>query len=281
MEAQAGVTTQTPVQFFVNAALRNSSGFYSSAAPKDVPLTAGVITQTRVDAGAQTEGDRYQLRLGVGAFDIQYLGGAAAHTGFSGAMIAPGLTGSYAFNSHWTYELQAGESFGLPTILETFTVPRDGTALIFDRYMQITQTLGYGDLYRFRASITDTSESVSGLDTGTIHSAGASLAWQFAPALSVRAWLLRDNDETRPYEPVYRFGAAPQPATVGSYWLTYESNGMRFDAIYRRDLLDYRLDPHMDASISAPLSRTLRIFAQTQRRAGARGVTIGLRAGNP
>ncbi|HLI95774.1 MAG TPA: hypothetical protein VKT72_06770 [Candidatus Baltobacteraceae bacterium] len=278
IEAQAGVTTQTPVQFFVSTALRNSSGLYSSAAPGDVPLTAAVITQTRVDAGMQTAGDRYQLRLGIGAFEMQYSGGSAAHQGLYGGTIAPGFTGSYEFDPHWTYDLQAGQSFTLPTILEAFASPPDTPALAFDRYTQITQTLEYSDLRRFRAAVTDMSESISGLDVGTVHSPGVSVAWQLAPALSLRAWLLRDNDQTQPYEPLYRFGVPVEPSTVGSYWLTYESAGVRIDAIYRRDLLDSNPDPHFDASISAPVSGQLRIFGATERIAGRRLFSIGLRA---
>jgi hypothetical protein len=276
VEAQAGVTTQTPVQFFTQAALRNSSGYYSTAAG-DIPLTAGTVTQARVDAGAQSSGDRYQLRLGISAFDIGFTGGAAAHQGFYGGMVAPGFTGTYAFDPHWTYDLQAGESFRLPTILEAFTVMPEGTALVFDRSMQITQTLSYGDLHRFHAAITDMGQTVKGLDIGTIHSAGVSLSWQVAPSIAVRAWLLRDNDRTQPYEPLYRFGAPAQPATVGSYWLTYESGGLRIDAVYRRDLLDFNPDSHFDASISAPISPQLRLFGATERLSGTRLFSVGLR----
>jgi hypothetical protein len=278
VEAQGSVTTNTPVQFFTGAALQDSSGYYSTSNPS-LKLAAGTIAQTRIDAGAQTAGQRYALRAGIGAFTMQYTGGlSGAHAAFDGSMIAPGFTGSYALDPHWTYELQAGESFRLPTILEAFAAPPDGASLVFDRNAQLVQTLTYGDLRRFRAGVTALTQRVSGLDNGMIHSSGVSLAWQVAPALSLRAWLLHENDQTQVYEPVYRFGTRPRPATVGSYWLTYETSGLRIDAIYRRDLLNYTADPHFDASVSTPVSTRLRLFAATERLAGSRLVTIGVRA---
>ena len=281
VQAQAGVTTTTPIQFFADAGVRASSGYYWTSAAS-LPLTAGTVAQTRVDMGAQTAGDRYSARLGFGAFDLRYAGGSAgARSVLDGGMIAPSFAGSYAFDAHWTLEVQAAESFALPTILEAFVYPAETSRLTFDRNLLFAQTLSYGDLRRFRAAVTTLSERVSGLDNGTIHSAGISASWQIAPALSLRAWMLRDNDFTQPYEAVYRFGARPRPSTVGSYWLTYESAGVRIDALYRRDLLDYGADPHFDASVSAPISRSLRIFGATERRAGIRTVTLGLRAQTP
>ncbi|HET9096391.1 MAG TPA: carboxypeptidase-like regulatory domain-containing protein [Candidatus Baltobacteraceae bacterium] len=280
VQAQAGVATNARIQFFTDAGARTSSGSYAAGAP--ISRTSGIITQARIDMGARTAGDRYSARIGVGAFDFAYSGGAAgAHTSLTGGMLAPGFAGTYAFDPHWSLQLHAGESFALPTILEAFVYPQDTPELEIDRNALLIETLNYGDLRRFRAAATVMSERVTGLDRGTIHSAGVSAEWQIAPTLSLRAWLLRENDFTRPYEPVYRFGAQARPATVGSYWLTYESAGLRIDAIYRRDLLDYAVDPHFDASISAPVGGGLRIFAATQRRAGTRGLAIGLRMDAP
>lgn len=281
VQMQAGVTTNARVQFFSDASVRASSGYYRTSTAA-LPLTAGTIAQTHVDFGAQTAGDRYSLRAGAGAFDLRYAGGAGgARSTLDGGIVLPSFFGSYAFDPHWTLQVQAGESFALPTILEAFVYPPDSFALAFDRNMLLTGTLGYGDLRRFRASLTTMSERVTGLDSGTIHSSGISVAWQIAPALSLRAWLMHENDQTQPYEPIYRFGVRPQPATVGSYWLTYETTGLRIDAIYRRDLLDYQVDPHFDASISAPLSSGVRLFGSTERRAGTRLVTVGLRTQIP
>lgn len=280
VQAQARVATNTRIQFFTDAGARTSSGSYLTSGP--IPRTSGIIAQTRIDMGVQTAGDRYFARVGAGAFDFAYSGGSAgARTSLTGGILAPGFSGTYAFDPHWSLQMDAGESFALPTILEAFVNPPDTPGLELDRNALLVETLSYGDLRRFRAAATFLSERVSGLDQGTIHSAGVSAQWQVTPTLALRAWLLRENDFTRPYEPVYRFGARPRPATVGSFWLTYESAGLRIDAIYRRDLLDYAIDPHFDASVSVPVASGLRIFAATERRAGTRGVMIGLRMDHP
>lgn len=275
VQAQGGVETTARIQFFADAAVRASSGSYWTSSAF-LPMTAGTVAQTRVDAGAQTTGDRYTLRAGAGAYGLHYSGGGAGgRATLDGGLVTPDFFGSYAFDPHWTLEVQGGASFSLPTVLEAFVYPLD--ALELDRNTFAIGTLRYGDLRRFQAALTAAAENVRGLDVGTIHSAGVSLAWQVAPALALRAWFLHANDTTQPYDGVYRFGVHPRPATAGSYWLTYDTGGLRIDAIYRQDLLDYRSDPHFDASLSVPLHNGLSIFASTQRRAGTRYVTAGLR----
>lgn len=275
--AQAQIATQTRIQLFAGAGLRSSSGSYttSGGAP---PATAGAIAQTQIFAGARTAGERYAAQLGVGAFGMQYAGGAGgAAAAFGGAAVLPSFSGSYSFDPHWTLNVQAGGSFTLPTILEAFVHPSETAALLFDRSFSLVQTIDYGDLRRFRASLTSAAETMSGLDRGTIHAAGVSAAWQVAPQLSLRAWLLRDDDRTQPYETVYRFGTVPASATVSSYWLTYETRDLRLDAIYRCDLLDYAENPHLDFSVSTPLGGRFTIFGASERYAGIRSFRIGLR----
>lgn len=281
VQIDAGVTTMSRIQFFADAGARASSGAYWTS-NYALPVTAGAIAQTRIDAGAQTAGERYGVKLGAGAFEMHYAGGSAgAKRPLDGGLVTPSFSGWYAFDPHWKLEVQAAQTFALPTILEAFVYPMDGSALQFDRNMLLAQTLTYSDLSRFQASVTDMSEIVGGLDTGTVHSEGVSAAWQAAPGLSLRAWLLRENDFTQPYEAVYRFGVRPQPATVASYWLTYETSGVRVDAIYRRDLLDYRIDPHFDASVSAPLAGQWRVYGTTERVTGTRTYSFGVRTQLP
>ena len=67
------------------------------------------------------------------------------------------------------------------------------------------------------------NERVSNLDEGTVHSAGASLGWQISPLFSLRTWTMHVDDTSAPDEPVARFGHVPVPATVSSYWITYDN----------------------------------------------------------
>jgi hypothetical protein len=281
VQFESGVHTNGRIQFFTGAAARNSSGSYSTTT-YTLPLVSGAISQTQIDMGAQTAGDRYAIRAGVGAFGVHYAGGAnGSRADLYGGAVLPGVFGSYAFTPHWSIEMEGGGSFVLPTILESFGSPPDGPGLKLDRNSSVEATVRYADLRRLHVDLTALDERVSGLDNGTIQAAGISMAWQIAPAFSLRAWLLHENNAMQPYEPLYRFGALPQPATVGSYWLTYENSGLRIDAIYRRDLLDYHPDPHFDASISAPIAGSMRLFAATERLAGRRSATIGLRLQTP
>lgn len=230
----------------------------------------------------RTSGDRYSVQAGIGAFDIAYGGGAlGSRAHLDGAALTPSLSASYDLDSNWSLHVDAGASFTQPTLLEALGGAPDTPNLPLGRNGFATATLRFGDLRRFRAAFTSASERVRGLDNGGVNSAGVSAEWQVTPQLALRAWVLHEDDTTQPYDALYRFGARPQPATVASYWLTYETAGMRVDAMYRRDLLDYRPDPHVDASISAPLGRGLRAFAQTERYAGVRVVSVGVHAATP
>jgi hypothetical protein len=123
---------------------------------------------------------------------------------------------------------------------------------------------------------------VSNLDNGIVDAAGASIVWQVSPQIALRAWTLHVEDTSVPYAAVFRFGAAPQPATPASLWLTYgNANALRIDAIWRRDLLDYLPQAHLDTSVSAPLAGSIRWFAGEERRAGTTYVTAGLRYSQP
>jgi hypothetical protein len=87
--------------------------------------------------------------------------------------------------------------------------------------------------------MTYMSERLTSLDAGTVHSAGASVAWQIAPEIALRAWTTWFNDTTQPYETVLRFGRSAPSGAPGSLWLTYENpSGFRIDTIYRSDFLD-------------------------------------------
>ena len=281
VQLQAGISTQTRVQLFADAGARASSGSYVTSGGA-IPDTAGTIAQTRIDVGARTAGDRYDVQAGVGAFGLRYGGGSRGlRTQLDGGAIVPSLSASYALDAHWSLQLQAASSFAQPTVLEAFGYPPDSPYLALDRNTFAVESLAFRDLRRFRAEITAANERVRGLDDGSVRSAGVSAAWQFAPAFSIRAWLLHENDDTKPYDELYRFGARPLPATVTSLWLTYESPGLRVDAIYRQDLRDYRPDPHLDASISAPIAPALRAFAHTERYGGMRVVSVGIQALTP
>lgn len=282
VSAQGGVSTSTPITLFANIGARESTAYYD-ASSLGVARIAGTVAQTQATIGAQRSGERYSYEAGMSAFSIGYTGGSlgVSHP-MSATLITPSLSGSYALDAHWSYAISAGEAFRLPSLLEAYANGKTQPDLSFDQYGSIVQTLSYTDSGRFRASAFALTERVSNLDEGTVHSEGVQAAWQIAPALSLRAWTMHVNDNTRPEYPIVRFGHAPQPATVGSMWLTYDvAGGMRIDAIYRNDLIDYAPDRHFDASVSGPVNSALRWFASSERVDGNRYFAAGLKIDVP
>jgi len=273
------VSSQTHVQIFGDFGVRQSTGMYDAGAFHS--HIAGVVSQIHFDAGAQTSGDGYSARATVGAYTISYNGGTGSALPLQAQALVPSVYASYALSPQWNAEFYAGTSFRLPTLLEAYGTKPD-TDLHIDRYTELTQTLTYSDLNRLKISVTYMSEQLSSLDAGTVHSAGASVAWQIAPELSLRAWTMWFNDTTQPYENVLRFGRSAPSGTPGSLWLTYENPaGFRIDTIYRSDFLDAQPQRHVDASISAPLQGGLRWFLGTERRQDARIVDAGIKFNEP
>jgi hypothetical protein len=275
------VTSQTPVQIFGDFGVRQSSGSYNADAFR--LRIAGTVAQTHIDTGAQTRGDRYEARAAIGAYQIAYNGGTGGvAVPMQTQALIPSLYASYDISPQWNVALYAGSSFRLPTLLEAYGTRPLSSALQIDRYAQFTQTLSYTDLKRITISVTSMSEGLSSLDAGVIHSAGASIAWQIAPEIALRAWTLWFDDGTQPSVNLLRFGRAPQYGTPGSVWLTYESqSGLRIDTIYRSDFLDALPQRHIDASISGPFARGLRWFVSTEKRQDARTIDAGIKFEQP
>ena len=274
------VSTQTQVQAFGDFGVRQSTGSYDAEAFH--LRIAGSVSQMHLDAGAQTSGDGYSARATIGAYAIAYTGGAGGKpVPLQAQALVPSVYSSFALSPQWNLELYAGTSFRLPTLLEAYgTVPDPD--LHVDRYAELTQTLTYSDLNRIKVSMTYMSERLTSLDAGTVHSAGASVAWQIAPEIALRAWTTWFNDTTQPYETVLRFGRSAPSGAPGSLWLTYENpSGFRIDTIYRSDFLDALPQRHVDGSISGPLGCGLRWFVGTERLQDARTIDAGIKFDQP
>ncbi len=275
---ETGVASNAPISTFVDAGARFSTGYYDPIALGGARV-AGTTLQTHVSMGAQSKIGRLSWQAGLGAFNASYTGGSSGQsTPLSAQILAPSATLSYDLTPQWQLALDANQSFRLPTLLEAYGYGADLSALFYDRYGMQDAKLTFTDLRRLRVSVFAMNAHVSDLDNGNVTAAGASLAWQIAPALSVRAWTLHVDDTSAPYAPIFRFGVPPQPATPASVWMTYEnSSGIRADLIWRSDLIDYRPDTHLDGSISAPLEHGFRWFIGSESRQGDRYITAGLR----
>jgi hypothetical protein len=275
---QAGVETNTPVQLFATLSARWSTGYYD-AESVGIPRIAGSVTQTQALLGAERSTDRYAVQGGISVFSVGYEGGALgiSHP-LTSTILTPSFSGTFNFDDRWDVQVAASSAFRLPSLLEAYGNAPFTNALPYDRYISFIESVGYTDARRLRLSFLTMNESVSNLDEGVVSSAGAQIAWQATPLISLRVWGMHVNDTTHSEYPLFRFERTPMPATVGSAWLTYDvPSGVRIDAIYRRDVTDYNPDPHFDASFSAPITPVLRWFAATERRHGERYVSAGVR----
>lgn len=279
LAASLRAETQKRIRTFADLGLATATGGY------DVPTLrlAGTIAQAHLEGGFEEESTQYSLRAGAGAYTVEYNGGNSGFaTPLRAQILSSFLTGSYHVNPQWSTSLYAGMSFRLPSLLETFARTPENGALRVDRYDQLTGELTYTDLRRLRIDLVAMGERLRDLDSGTLNSLGMAVSWQISPVLVLRAWTLHFADETLPYETLLRFGRTAASASPGNAWLTYENDsGLRFDILYRGDVLDGSLRRHLDASMSVPFEQRLKWFVGTEGRDGGRTVDAGLRFAAP
>ncbi|MEO7201062.1 MAG: hypothetical protein ABI431_00415, partial [Candidatus Tumulicola sp.] len=274
----AGIRTRGSTFFFADTGVRLSSGGYDTEGY--AYDASGNIVQRRIDVGFEADEPDYTLKAGVGQFGIDYEGsGWGSSGGQHTALATPSLQLQLFPNARWGASFSAAGSFSLPTIVEQY----DGYALDsldYDRAASYAGTLSYTDLQRVRVELEAASQHVDGSVNGLVTSAGLSVTWQFAPDWSLRAWTMRADDATTPLLPA---SYAPYPsnfgtATVNAFWLTYENPGaIRFDAIYRRDLLNGQTFEHVDGDVSGPIKNGLRWYAGVQDVARTTYLSAGLR----
>lgn len=274
----AGVESDRPVQTFFEAGARLSTGSYRTGA-YGRPFVAGEIDQTHLTAGASAHDSGLSWSVRGGAFDAALNGGRnGSITPQRAQLLTWSASAAYDLSAQWNLSLSQTNAFRLPTLLEAYGYGAQPGTLFYDRYAVTQGALSFGDRRRLRAGVSAMRLNSAVLDTGRAWGAGAFAAWQIAPALSLRAWMLHFDDRTVPARPVYRYGAAPLPSTAGIAWLAYRNGaGITADLLVRRDLVDYEPDVHLDASVGGPAWGSLRWFAGSERHEGARSTSVGLR----
>ncbi len=275
----AGFHTNGPVFAFADAGVRSSTGFYDAEAlPFGPPRTGAMLSQTRADAGVVAAGDDYRISAGVGAYWINYSGGwGGISVPVHAALAVPSVQAQLFPNGKWNVDLQGSGSFLLPTFVQQYGFPfRYSSTVEYQRNSLLAGGLTYTDNSRLRLSFEQASQNVGGSSIGTVTSTGFSATWQFAPALSLRAWTMHVTDTAPIYGDGLPYGGnAP---TVNAFWLTYENPGaVRLDVIYRRDLLDADPFYHFDGSVSGPISGQLRWYAGVEDRLRQTFVDAGIR----
>jgi len=275
--ASATVRSDAAVAPFATFGVRSSTGYYD-AERFGIARFGATLAQAQMSGGVHASGAWYDVVAAFGAYDASYAGGVYGLDFRQGAqMTAPLLRVRVDPDGRWSLTASTSGGFVLPTLLARYSIEPPYGVVYVDRDVTHEATVEYTDGARLRIAVTGLQRYVRGMDTGRVGSMGASVAWQLAPEISVRASYLRSSPSFSSHQGV-RFGARPLPATTGSVWLTYDlTDALRFDAIWRQDLVDYRPDAHLDASISAPLAHDLRWFVGSERRLGVRYTDVGLR----
>lgn len=266
---------------FAQFGVRSSAGSYAGA-PPNVPNIAATLTQAQEILGVHASAKTYDVLVALGGYDAAYAGGSYGRKSEAAANAGtPLVRVRFTLGDRWSLDVSTGESFRLPTFTQNYNSVAMPTNLQLDRDSTLATTVGYTDASRVSLEATALVRNTNGFDTGRITSVGGSLAWQIAPALSVRAWWLRETPDQYAETTSALLGAAPQATGVGSLWLSYDAGHLRVDAIWRQDLLNYLPDAHLDASVSGPFDARMRWFIGTERLLGVHHVDAGLRFAAP
>ena len=259
-DMSVGIRSHAVIAPFTLFDVRSSTGSYVTQSSGPIAATLG---QARGVAGLEIAQNGNAAEFTVGSDDVTYAGG------YPGALVNNRSTATSSASldlelaPQWTFHASDNHGYALQTFLTTFGPQAPDDPNPIDTISTAEATLDFDSLQRLRASAT-VLRSLDALGQ-TTSSAGASLGWQIAPAISLRTWLLREDT------------AGANSQLVGSSWLTYETSSFRLDAIWRRDILDKDPDAHLDGDVSGRLSDRMRWFVSSERRAGIRATDLGIR----
>lgn len=194
---------------------------------------------------------RFQRGAALPQFDIRILlgGGAYVRGGYAGAV-------------------------RVPTLLENDASIASSVMSTLERAALTEAAFGIDTGARVRAEAMVYREQTQGFQTRRIDGVGASVVWQVAPQVNVRAWTLRATSaDVMP--PLLGFGNA----TRGVLWATYANgDALRLDAIVHRDVRGAgRSIVAVDADAYVPLARHVALDFGTTRRGDTREYSVGIR----
>jgi hypothetical protein len=267
---------------FADAGARTTAGLYDADVLSDDARIAAHLGQVDAIVGDHFATSVLDLTTALSAYHVGYTGGTlGVNAPASEDFLAPLVRAVVApQHSPFSLTMSASSGYSAPTFLERYgaaPVPPDAE---LDRDGTYQAQFEYSDGARVNASVFALTRNMSGLDTGFANAFGTSVDWQIAPQLSMRAWWMHAGFGEIQTRTVLRFGSTPKPSDVGSLWLSYEAGaGIRIDAIWRRDLVDWDPDAHLDGAVSGPLARRMRWFVGSERYIFARSIEAGIRYG--
>lgn len=172
--------------------------------------------------------------------------------------------------------LRAGysQSQRLPTLVESDGAAMALSSLAVERAELLEGALGYDAGTRLRAEAIAYREFTHGFNERRLEGIGASLVWQLAPLLSLRAWSLRATPHA-----FANSAYAGDDATRQVLWTTYENGaGLRFDAILHRDGSGPQHPAiALDGDAYVPFAARIALDLGTSRRENLRRYYFGLR----
>jgi hypothetical protein len=261
-----------PVTFAIGALTTRQTAF----ALADTPLTGRAYDETEyVEATTGTQRDG--AYAGLGLTDETVLETlASGRTQGERLALVPSVGGSVPLGPSGLY-VRAGYSQALrtPTLEESDLQPSPPNGAPLERDQLEESALGFDEGKRLRAEAIAFWEDTSGFDVQRQTGLGASLVWQVAPLVSVRAWTLRAS----PQDFMEQYDLEPLSDTSRqSGWVTYANgDGVRFDAIAHRDIGSATRGVVLDGDAYLPLTHAAALALGSVHTTGARKYYVGLR----
>lgn len=192
----------------------------------------------------------------------------------------PSLNLGAALGDGIALHLGASGSMRAPTLFELPVNAAPPGGYNIERGSLLEAALDYDDGRRVRFGATLYRQFLTGITTRTLNGVGASLVWQIAPRLTLRAWTLHDSSlDLVPVTFLPAYEAIEGTAlSRGVVWATYEAPaGIRIDGIVHREIgLPFETNS-VDGDVVVPLSRVTALTAGTAARASSRRLYIGIR----
>ncbi|MBV8637588.1 MAG: TonB-dependent receptor plug domain-containing protein [Candidatus Eremiobacteraeota bacterium] len=264
-DVEAGVDSHAVIAPFVHVDVRESSGWYLSN-PTGPGTISGWLGQARTSGGVTFHSTALDVLLAGGVNRVGYADVIGANMRYSQNANDGVFSFTFRPAADWSLHASTNSGYTLQNYVGVYA-PFDagfgyGTPVLAGHTNEAM--IEFGDRSRTRAAVT--ALEWGGADGSATSSAGASVAWQIAPNLSLRTWLLRAQSTIW------------SPATIGSAWVTYANgNDFRIDVMWGRSLLDHVPYDHLDGSISGRINDHVDWFASSARLYSAQQTAVGLR----
>jgi len=228
---------------------------------------------------AQTGDEHYGAHAGLGLSNVNadesLMPGRSAGGGLS---LVPSLGGTAPLGGGAFVSADYSQALRVPTLLESLVAPApESSAAPLDRDELAETAFGFDDSARVRAELIAYRQFATGGGGQRESGLGASLVWQVAPAISLRAWTLRATplDFSGSYQPYAAYAGLDASRQV--LWATYANgDGVRLDAILHRDGVAGNAVP-LDAGLWVPVIASTAVSIGSARVNGVRRYYVGLR----